>query len=112
MPILGLVTAHPMIEHRKPDFDPDAPCRHFIQSTIFAEQYSSLKETTVFDEIVEYAHGGKGGPLGDADVLLTDDNGDPHVFEFESFSFHHYTLTICVYRRAKTVASVVNLSGQ
>lgn len=110
-PMLGLVTAHPLAEHRKADFDPDAPCQHFIQSPVFAAQFGSLKETTVFDEIVAYAQGGKGGPLGNADVLLYDDNGDGHIFEFESFSFHHSTLTICVYSQPKPVLSVANVSG-
>lgn len=108
-PMLGLVTAHPMREHRKADFDPNAPCRHFIQSPLFAQKFSSLKETSVFDQIVQYAYGGKGGPLGGADVMLSDDNGEEHVFEFESFSFHHYTLTICVYIRALPTVSVVQL---
>ncbi|MEL7516916.1 MAG: ImmA/IrrE family metallo-endopeptidase [Pseudomonadota bacterium] len=108
-PMLGLVTAHPIVRHRKASFDPAAPCRHFIQSPLFAKQFASLKETTVFDEIVGYARGGKGGPLGNSDVLLTDDNGDAHVFEFESFSFHHYTLTICVYRSPNPVA--ISMAG-
>jgi len=100
-PILGLVTDHPLHWHRKNDFNPLEPCRHFIQSTAFAARFSGLQETTVFDEIVNYANGGKGGPLGNADVLLNDDNGEPHIFEFESFSFHHYTLTLCMYDCAK-----------
>lgn len=100
-PILGLVTGHPDPRFQKPDFDPANPCRHFIQSPDFAARFSELKETTVFDEIVAYSSGGKGGPLGSADVLLTDNNGEDHVFEFESFSFHHYTLTTCIYRHPK-----------
>lgn len=100
-PILGLVTAHPVAHHRKRDFDPANPCRHFIQSPEFAIQFSKLRETEVFGEIVAFASGGKGGPLGSAEVYLRDDNGDTRVFEFESFSFHHYTLTICVYQYAQ-----------
>lgn len=97
-PILGLVTAHPHPRFQKSDFDWENPCRHFIQSQEFAAKFSNVKETTVFDEIVSYCSGGKGGPLGAADVLIMDDNGEEHVFEFESFSFYHSTLTICVYR--------------
>ena len=108
--ILGLVTAHPIERHRKSDFDPAEPCRHFIQSPLFAEHFSTLKETTVFDEIVAYSQGGKGGPLGSADVLLTDDNGDDHIFEFESFSFYHSTLTICVYKCPRS--SIVAVSAR
>ncbi|MGE6699467.1 ImmA/IrrE family metallo-endopeptidase [Hyphomonas sp. NPDC076900] len=108
-PVLGLVTDHPVVRHRKADFDSTAPCRHFIQSTSFAAQFSKLKETAVFDKIVAYARGGKGGPLGGADVLLHDDNGDAHLFEFESFSFHHQTLTICIYRCARATVVAQSL---
>jgi len=100
-PILGLVTAHPVPRYRKLDFNADNPCRHFIQSPNFASQFSSVKETTVFDQIVTYCSGGKGGPLGSADIQLSDDNGDHHIFEFESFSFYHYTLTLGIYKCPK-----------
>lgn len=78
--------------------------RHFIQSTSFSDRFSHLKETSAFNEVVEYARGGKGGPLGTADIILSDDNGDHHIFEFESFSFHRQTLTLSIYLRVKSTS--------
>ncbi|UWQ57293.1 DUF955 domain-containing protein [Leisingera caerulea] len=98
LPILGLITDHPHVFQRGADFDPKYPCKHFIQSSAFAAKFSTTRETDVFDQVVSYCRGNKAGPLGEADVVLTDDNGDDHVFHFESFSFHHQTLTLGVYQ--------------
>jgi len=98
LPIVGLVTEHPHQIHRKADFDPNNPCKHFVQSSAFAEKFSDIRETDVFDQIVGYCSGNKGGPLGEADVVLIDDNGDDHIFHFESFSFYHQTLTLGIYQ--------------
>lgn len=98
LPILGLITDHPHIAHRSANFDAQNPCKHFIQSTAFRDKFSNIGETSIFDEVVEYCRANKSGPLGEADVLLTDDNGDRHVFHFESFSFFHQTLTLGVYQ--------------
>jgi hypothetical protein len=102
-PVVGLITGHPQVRFRKENFDPANPCRHFIQSPLFLKQFSRIKETDVFQSIVSYCHGGKGGPLGGSDIVLKDDNGHEHEFEFESFSFHHSTYTIGVYKRSKPV---------
>ena len=37
-------------------------------------------------------------PLGSADILLTDENGDTHVFACGSFCYHHQSLTIGLYK--------------
>lgn len=63
VPVVGLVTGHPHPDQRKPDFDPENPCRHFIQSPAFARQFSTVPETSVFEEVVEYCSP-KAGPLG------------------------------------------------
>jgi len=97
VPILGLITDHPHPQQRGANFDPAAPCKHFIQSSSFAAKFSNVRETSVFDEVVDYCRGNKAGPLGEADIVLTDDNGDAHIFHFESFSFHYQTLTLGVY---------------
>jgi len=103
IPIVGLITGHPHPDRRKSDFDPENPCRHFIQSRAFARQFSMVPETSVFDEVVGYCSAKSGGPLGESDVLLADDNGDGHIFRFESFHFHHQTLTIGVYSRPRKI---------
>ena len=98
LPVVGLITGHPHVAHRAADFDPCTPCKHFIQSGAFAECFSMVRETDVFDRVVDYCKGSRSGPLGGADILLTDDNGEGHVFRFESFSFYHQTLTLGVYQ--------------
>ncbi|MEH6478247.1 MAG: hypothetical protein V7727_21310 [Sneathiella sp.] len=97
LPIVGLITGHPHPMRRKLDFNPADPCTHFIQSSAFAARFSKVPEAEVFDRIVNYCLGNIGGPLGEADITLTDDNGDVHIFHFESFSFYHQTLTLGIY---------------
>lgn len=106
-PILGLITDHPDPRWRKTDFDPANPCRHFVQSSAFARQFSGVQETAVFDQIVDYCSGNRGGPLGDAEIVLTDDNGDDHIFSFESFSFYHNILTLGVWQRARSTVGAI-----
>ena len=96
-PVVGLITKHPHPSRRDEDFDSNNPCKYFIQSDAFKHQFSTVLETTLFDEIVEYCSSRKGGPLGSAEVLLMDDNGDGHVFLFETFSFTHNILTLGLY---------------
>lgn len=98
-PVVGLITDHPHPSRRKADFNPQSPCKHFIQSDAFAEQFSAIPETEVFSLVADYCTASIGGPLGVCEVVLTDDNGDRHVFLFESFSFHHNVLTLGVYLR-------------
>jgi len=98
-PMVGLITGHPHPIMRKPDFDPSDPCKHFVQSGPFSKWFSKTRETTVFDKIVSYCGRQRGGKLGGKEVILVDDNGGSHVFEFESFCYHYQTLTLGIYRR-------------
>ncbi len=108
-PIVGLITGHPHPEKRKFDFNPNDPCKHFVQSLAFAKQFSQIKETDTFDQIASYCTSARGGPLGSNRVLLTDDNGYQHIFDFETFNFYHNVLTIGVYVEPhKTVVSVLS----
>lgn len=94
---------------RKNDFDEANPCRHFIQSPVFAQQFSKVNEKDAFDEVVGYCSRNRGGPLGGSEVILIDDNGDSHLFSFETFSFHHNILTLGIYlepRRKVITASL------
>jgi len=97
VPVLGLITGHPHPSMRKDDFDEGNPCRHFIQSPAFAQQFSEVDEKDVFDEVAGYCSRNRGGPLGDGEVVLIDDDGDRHLFSFETFSFHHNILTLGIH---------------
>lgn len=92
VPALGVVSAHP---HYPPDsFDWTSPCRYFVRSPPFAAQFSNVTEPAVFAMITSYCSRRKGGPLGESEIVVTDDAGEAHVFVFESFSNTHETLTL------------------
>jgi hypothetical protein len=104
-PLIGILSSHPHTSRRPADFDPAAPCRHFIQSPAFAARFSRLSEIDLFRAVISYCGAQSGGPLGEANLVLTDDNGDQHVFAFESFFTRHKppspgeALTLGVYSR-------------
>ena len=84
-PIIGMISCHPHVSKRPADFNPADPCRHCIQSPAFAEHFGSLTEIDLFEAVASYCAPKMGGPLGTAELILTDDNGDEHRFVFESF---------------------------
>lgn len=91
LPLVGLISDNP---HKPGDnFDPEKPCRHFIQSVAFQNQFSMVSEKLVFSKVRGYCGRQSGGPLGESQVELQDDNGDMHVFHFESFSNRYDVLT-------------------
>jgi hypothetical protein len=104
-PLVGLITCHPHPSRRQPDFDPTKPCRHCIQSAGFAARFSRITEQNLFNAISSYCNPKLGGPIGMAELILTDDNGDEHVFTFESFFIKYKppavgeALTLGVYTR-------------
>jgi hypothetical protein len=101
VPAFGLVTDHPT---RPGDgFNPAEPCRYFIRSRMFERQFGKLSEVGLFAVIHGYCGFRTRGPLGEDEVLLTDDNGRQHVFFFETFFNGHDALTLGVYRSPKQV---------
>lgn len=93
-PMLALVSGHPHIARRNPDFDPKAPCRYFIRSRPFAERFASAAEGAVFATVTSYCGAQRGGLLGSADAVLVDANGARNVFRFETFFNGHEALTL------------------
>jgi hypothetical protein len=85
LPMVGMISAHPHPSRRPPEFDPLKPCRHCIQSSAFAAQFSRISEQVLFEALTSYCAPRNGGPLGISNVILVDDNGDEHVFSFETF---------------------------
>jgi hypothetical protein len=104
-PLVGMITCHPHQSRRPRDFDPQKPCRHCIQSAGFAARFSRITEQDLFVAASQYCGPQLGGPLGMAELVLTDDNGDEHVFTFESFFIKYKSpavgeaLTLGVYTR-------------
>lgn len=96
-PIVGLITGHPHATRRGADHDPTKPCRHFIQSPAFAKTFRRMGEVEIFEAVAGYCGSQGGGPLGAADLILTDDNGNQHRFAFETFFNRYDALTLGVY---------------
>lgn len=100
-PILGVMHYHPAARFASDKNDPANPCRHFIRSDAFAKQFSATCELAVFECIKKYIEPKKAGPVGEAEVILADDNGDEHEFAFETFHTGHECLTLAVHLRKR-----------
>jgi len=96
-PLVGVVSVHP--KYLPEDFNSSQPCRYVIQSPKFREMFSSVDERTLFSKIQSYCGSQKGGPLGNAELLLVDDNGNEHNFDFHTHSNTYQALTIGSYLR-------------
>lgn len=91
-PIFGMISAHPI--YKSIDFDPENPCRYFIQSPAFRNKFDNITEIEIFNKLSVFLNGHKKGPLGQGEISLKDLNGDSHIFLLESFSNGYDTLTI------------------
>lgn len=110
VPMVGMISAHPHRSMRPPDFDPAKPCRHFIQSPAFAERFSRQSEVEVFQVVASYSGAQRGGPLGERELILTDDNGDDHRFYFETFYNRYDALTLGSYLQPEPTKSYAAVS--
>jgi len=99
-----MISGHPHPARRAEDFNAAMPCRHFIQSPAFAAHFSQITEHALFEEVMDYCGPQTGGPLGSAELTLADDNGEGHVFAFETFYNRHDALTLGVHLRKAMIA--------
>jgi hypothetical protein len=112
-PMVAMISGHPQISRRAEDFNPSQPCRHCIQSPAFQSNFSQVSEQALFQAAAEYCNAKNGGPLGSAEISLRDDNGDDHVFVFETFFIRYRppavgeALTLGIYARPSIRAFVV-----
>ena len=98
-PLVGMISGHPHAIRRRKDFDPSSPCRHFIQSPAFKRHFGKISDVQLFRDVSGYCGAQGGGPLGEDELLLTDDNGDRHHFHFETFFNRYDALTLGRYLR-------------
>ncbi len=92
-PLVAIVSSHP--QHSPPDFNPRNPCRYCVQSPAFRLKFSRVTEVALFGSIRGYCWSHqKPGPLGNGEVALIDDNGETHMFHFQSFSNKYEVLTL------------------
>ncbi|MCF7976837.1 MAG: ImmA/IrrE family metallo-endopeptidase [Chromatiaceae bacterium] len=95
LPMVGAISPHPI--NQLEQIDVAHPMRYFIRSPLFAEHFSGVTEHDVFRAMIGYCTGRRAGPLGEDEVLLTDDRDEQHLFRFESFFNSYDTLTLGVY---------------
>jgi hypothetical protein len=105
IPALGIVTQHP--RYPRDDLDAANPCRYFIRSRKFLQEFSGISEQDAFGMLRSYCAYKKRGPLGQAELVLRDDNGDEHIFLFETFSNTHDVLTLITYVKRHEVTIAV-----
>ena len=72
--VFGLVSTHP----KRPSLE--APVRYFIRSRQFEERFPGVSSSQVFSFLQSNCANRSGGPLGTADMILYDANGNRHVF--------------------------------
>ena len=108
-PIVGMITGHPHMSRRPEDFDPSDPCRHFIRSPAFERRFGRVSEAELFTYVTAYCGAQGGGPLGEDELILTDDNEDRHHFYFETFFNQYDALTLGRYVRPEI--RVIPVSG-
>lgn len=102
-PCLGLIGEHPHYPR-----EGKQPIEHLIQSPAFASQFGGFNESDAVVMLRRYCEFRRTGPIGNAEVLITDSNGDAHVFLAESFNNRYRTLTLAQYLRPMTTQIVVS----
>ncbi len=98
-PLVGMISGHPHPSQRGRNFDPSSPCRHFIQSSAFRRHFGKISEAQLFGDVSGYCGAQGGGPLGEDELILIDDNGDHQRFHFETFFNRYDALTLGKYLR-------------
>jgi hypothetical protein len=101
IPALGIVSQHPLYTNE--NFDPSEPCRYFIRSRLFDQQFSALSERDCFEIVRSNCSWKRRGPLGKDEIILIDDCGEEHLFLFEAFHNGHELLTLITYLRPRAV---------
>ncbi|MCP1975660.1 ImmA/IrrE family metallo-endopeptidase [Bradyrhizobium elkanii] len=94
-PLVGLVSVHP----RRPVQSMVAVpvCRYFIRSRAFDAQFPNVNENDVFEIAKLYCGRQSGGPLGEAQITLTNARAEARAFKFETFYNGYDALTLGAY---------------
>jgi hypothetical protein len=107
LPLVGLVTPDPFkVENLAPT--PHHPRQYCIESPEFKRKFSNVTEQYLMSLVNSYINHRRGGPLGEAEIALSDNNGDSHIFYFDTWSNGYSYLTLGLYKRPR--AAVMNIS--
>ena len=104
-PALGMISGHP--HHPDEKFDAANPCEYLIRSRSFAALFDHISEVELFEALRSYCKWTKRGPLGSEEIILTDANGDDHVFAFETFHNSYQALTVGLHVSKRPIVIVV-----
>src|SRR5262249_24329170 len=102
IPAFGLVSQHP----RRPSHPESPMVRYFLPSQAFEKQFAAVDEMQIFAALGRFCFRNR-GPIGSADVVLTDACGVRHVFFVETFFNGHDALTLGVHRRVEALVVAV-----
>jgi len=80
--------------------------RYFIRSQRFAHEFSNTTSSQLFSRLKEFCRHGR-GPLGESDIVVTDDRGEEHLFRVAAFNNSHDTLSFGNYIRPAPIQSAV-----
>jgi Zn-dependent peptidase ImmA (M78 family) len=105
IPALGIVSQHP--HYIDSTFNPSSPCRYFIRSRTFEERFAGITEMQVFQIMQRVCDFRRGGPIGNDEIVLSDDRGDQHLFSFESFSNRYEVLTLILHLKPRATSIAV-----
>jgi Zn-dependent peptidase ImmA (M78 family) len=83
---------------------------YFVRSELFEKQLSRVGEADIWAWLQTYCAYRKTGPLGSSEIVLPDDNGEPQVFLFESFSNGYSVLTLA--KKLRSSALVVTVASE
>ncbi|MFZ2724654.1 MAG: hypothetical protein WAX77_00195 [Methylococcaceae bacterium] len=103
IPAFAMVSQHP----RNIQIENDS-IRHFIRSPRFANEFSTISAVSQFERLASFCRKGRGN-IGQSELVLTDDNGDEHIFLIECFFNYYDTLTLATrLKKHETVIAVSN----
>lgn len=97
-PAVGLIGCHPQRLQ-----EGTAAIRYFVTSRTFQQRFSNISGPTVMEGVKSYCGYSTRGPLGASEILLDDDNGETHSFEFETFYNQYDALTLGIYKGKKSI---------
>ncbi|MDO9181228.1 MAG: hypothetical protein Q7U04_02410, partial [Bacteriovorax sp.] len=95
-PMIGLVHTPYWLD--KPE-DQITRCRHYIKSPLFSGKFSNVQSNYLINEVERINYKARGGPVGEGEFSLLDDNGQLHTFNSFSFFNSYYILTLIKYRQ-------------
>jgi hypothetical protein len=107
IPALGLVGPPPWARAA----NNTDPCRYFIRSSAFIEQFANVTELQACDLLRACSSHRSGGPIANDDVIVRDDCGLQHIFHLESFYNRHEALTILTHRTLAPTKMAVSSVG-